>query len=182
MRQLPVVAVLTVSSLVWPTEGRSVERILRKEMTVRAPLEAVWEAWTSEEGLAAVSPRSVVELRPGGRYEWFLDGEPDPRGVRGSAGSHFVAVLPRELIAFRWTFPPSLPRLRESGATGQVIVRFSAVGTDATLLVLTHSDWPPGSDGEAAYAYFAEAWPWVLDRFAASLQAKPQPAPPTGQP
>ena len=180
MRQIQFVALAAVAALALPTQAE--ERILRKEVVVRAPLEAVWEAFTTEEGLTFVSARSNVELRPGGKYEWFLDGEPDPRGVRGSQGSHLVAVLPREMIAFRWTYPPSLPRLRETGATAQVVVRFSPAGPDATQVVLTHSDWASGSDGEAAYAYFDKAWEAVLNRLAQSLEGAPEPPPAAAAP
>ena len=48
------------------------ERILRKEILIQAPLDAVWRAWTTEEGLSSVSQKSNVELKLGGPFELFL--------------------------------------------------------------------------------------------------------------
>lgn len=60
---------------------------MTKEILVQAPLETVWHAWTTEEGLSFVSGKSNVDLEIGGRYEWFLDLEPDEQARRGSEGS-----------------------------------------------------------------------------------------------
>lgn len=70
-----IVAVLAAVSagVAGAADGGGV-RILRKEMVVRAPLPAVWHAWTTPEGLRFISGTSNVELRVGGPYEWFLDG------------------------------------------------------------------------------------------------------------
>ena len=48
-------------------------KVLSKEILVEAPIEEVWHAWTTAEGLRFVSAKSNVDLEIGGRYEWFLD-------------------------------------------------------------------------------------------------------------
>ena len=65
----------------------------------------------------------ALDLEVGGRYEWFLDLEPDEQGRRGSEGSKVLAWSPKKMIAFSWTFPPDVPKLRYAGEMTQVVVR-----------------------------------------------------------
>lgn len=62
------------------------DRAIVAEMTVPASLEAVWQAWTTEDGVCTFfAPRARIELRPGGAYEMFfaLDA---PSGRQGGEG------------------------------------------------------------------------------------------------
>lgn len=145
--------------------------MLRKEVVVAAPLDAVWEAWTTPQGLKFATRESRVELRPGGRYEWFLDGPADERGVRGSEGSRVLAFVPRQMLAFDWTFPPAVPSLRSSGAKTQVVVFFDELGGGRVRVRFVQHGWEEGSDWEAGRAYFDRAWSWVLDQLKSELEA-----------
>jgi len=49
------------------------ERMLVKDVIVNAPLDDVWQAWTTADGLKFISEESNVVLERGGPYEWFLD-------------------------------------------------------------------------------------------------------------
>ncbi len=146
-------------------------RILRKEVVVEASLEEVWDAWTTAEGLEFASAQSNVELRVGGPYEWFLQGEADERGKRGGEGCRILSYLPREMLAFDWTFPPTIPSLRYSGAKTQVVVRFDRVGEERTRVRFAQHGWQEGEDWEAGYAYFDEAWGWVLGQLKRHFEA-----------
>jgi len=146
------------------------ERILRKEIAIRAPLEKVWNAWTTVEGLAPVSKESRIELRVGGPYEWFLDLEPDENGLRGGEGSRVLAFLPGEMLAFDWTFPPSIPSLRVAGEKTQVVVQFDEPISGEVRIRFSQLGWGDGEDWDRGYAYFDEAWAWVLQRMKESLE------------
>ncbi len=145
-------------------------RILRKEITIRAPLEKVWHAWTTVEGLAPVSKESRVELRVGGPYEWFLHLEPDENGLRGGQGSRVLAFLPGEMLAFDWTFPPSIPSLRGAGVKTQVVVQFDEPENGEVRIRFSQLGWGDGEDWDCGYAYFDEAWAWVLQQMKESLE------------
>jgi uncharacterized protein YndB with AHSA1/START domain len=146
------------------------DRVLRKEIAIRAPIEKVWHAWTTAEGLRFVSSKSRVELRLGGPYEWFLDGDPDDRGKRGGAGARVLSFLPNEMLAFTWTFPPSIPSLRHSGASTQVVVLFSEDADGKTRIRFAQHGWQNGQDWDAGYAYFDKAWSYVLDKLRETLE------------
>ena len=137
-------------------------RLLSKEIVVRASIDAVWNAWTTADGLSFVSEKSKVELRLGGPYEWFLDLPPDQNGLRGSEGSRILAFLPNEMLAFTWTFPPDVPKLRNARETTQVVVRFTDRGDNTVLVRLDAHGWKDSEPWQRGYDYFDDAWDHVL--------------------
>lgn len=153
-------------------------KTLRKQITIQAPIASVWRAWTTEEGLAPVAGTCRVELRIGGPYEWFLMGEPDAFGLRGGEGSQVLAFLPHEVLAFDWTFPPSIPSLRGARAKTQVVVQFEELEPDpesgrespAVRIHFAQHGWQEGEDWDQGYAYFDRAWTWVLETMKKSLE------------
>ena len=154
-------------------QGREPQRILEKEVVVDAAVEDVWNAWSTEEGLRFISNRSRVELRVGGPYEWFLDGPVESDGRRGAEGSRVLAFLPQEMIAFEWTFPPSLPALRKAGATTQVVVLLDELEPRRTRVRLNVLGWQEGADWDEGYEYFDAAWSYVLTALKEKLGAAP---------
>ena len=71
-------------------KGRAIEF----EMELDAPIEEVWAAWTTEEGiLSFFSPHCNVELKPGGPYEIFFDSD-SPAGQRG--GEEMIVLAYQE--------------------------------------------------------------------------------------
>lgn len=147
------------------------ERIMTKTIDVEAPIEAVWNAWTTESGLSFVSGRSNVELVIGGPYEWFLDLEPDKNGLRGGEGSQILAWVPNRMLAFSWTFPPDVPELRDAGETTQVVVFFDDLGADRVRVRLYKHGWQDGESWQRGWDYFDRAWSIVLDRLKSELEA-----------
>ena len=147
-------------------------RMLRKEVEVKAPLADVWNAWTTVEGLRFVSPESRVELRVGGPYEWFLHLEADADGKRGGEGATVLSFVPGEMLSFTWTFPPSVPTLRSSDATTQVVVRFNETERGSTRVRFVQLGWEEGEDWDAGYEYFDKAWDYVLAKLRESLESQ----------
>ena len=175
---------LTLLLLTLPvTATATPTKTLRKQITIQAPIESVWRAWTTEEGLAPYAGTCRIELRIGGAYEWFLMGEPDEFGLRGAEGSRVLAFLPHEMLAFDWTFPPSIPTLRGAGAKTQVVVLFEQLEPDpesdpdaspnspAVRIHFAQHGWQDGEDWDEGYAYFDQAWSWVLDTMKKTLEA-----------
>jgi len=151
-----------------PEEGDG-RRELRKEITIAAPVERVWAVWTDPEAMTFVSVESNIELRVGGPYEWFLDLPPDEDGRRGGEGCRVLAFLPYRVLAFDWSFPPSIPSLRRSQAKTQVVVRFEEAGA-GTRLRFSQIGWQEGEEWDAGYAYFDDAWDYVLQAMAQHLE------------
>ena len=148
------------------------ERVLRKEIVVCAPLDDVWHAWTTPAGAKFASSESNIRLEIGGPFEWFLAGEADEEGVRGSEGSRVLAFLPAEMLAFDWTFPQDIPNLRLGRAKTQGVIFFDDLGEHGVRVRLAQHGWQEGQDWDAGWDYFDRAWDAVLDLLKQSLEVE----------
>ena len=121
-------------------------RVLRIERTFDAPVERVFDAWTSEEvlrrwlhGMAGwETPTAEVDLRVGGTIRIVMR---DPSGgtEAGATGEYRVVDPPRRLVfTWVWDDQPDQPQLIElelSERDGRTTVSMtnSAIPTDGRL-------------------------------------------------
>lgn len=139
--------------------AQAAEPAIDLSVSVKAPVGAVWQAWTTSAGITSFfAPEAEVDARPDGAFHIFIDPYGQP-GMKGADTMRVLAVEPEKLLSFTWNAPPSLPQARAQRTV--VILRFAPEG-DATRLSLSHVGW--GTDGEwpKARAYFEKAWPNVL--------------------
>ena len=136
------------------------ERALHKEVVVKAPLPAVWDAWTTTEGIKTFfAPDAHVEARPDGPFEIYINPYAEP-GMKGADGMRFLAVQPMTMLSYTWNAPPSLPEARKQRTV--VILRFSSDSQTQTRVTMTHVGWGDGGEWDKAYLYFDKAWDRVL--------------------
>ena len=149
-------------------QGQNRERVIREEIMVEAPIDEVWWAWTTAEGIRSFfAPACKVEPRVNGAYEIFFDLEAEP-GLRGGEGMRFLALQPPHLLSFTWNAPPSLPTVR--GQMTHVVVRLAEAGSGQTHVTLSHDGWGDGGEWDEAFTYFSRAWGQVvLPRLAAPV-------------
>jgi uncharacterized protein YndB with AHSA1/START domain len=127
---------------------------------IPAEIQAVWQAWTTEEGARSFfAPQCRIDLRPGGAYEMYFDLEA-PAGLRGGEGCVVLAADEPNLLSFTWNAPPELPRIREQHT--HVSVYFTALEGKRTCVTLIHDGWGWGKDWERAREYFIRAWGQVV--------------------
>src|SRR5262252_4727510 len=152
-------------ALVAATSACAEERALHKEAVVKAPIEEVWKAWTTTEGIKTFfAPDAHVEARPDGPFEIYMNPYAEP-GMKGADGMRFLALQPPKMLSYTWNAPPSLPEARAQRTV--VILRFTPV-EGGTRVTLTHVGWGDGGEWDKAYAYFDKAW----DRVLSSLQKR----------
>jgi uncharacterized protein YndB with AHSA1/START domain len=134
--------------------------VIREEVVVDAPVDQVWQAWTTEAGVRSFfAPACEVELRVDGSYEILFN--PDaPVGERGAEGMRILAFQPEKMLAFTWNAPPHLPQVR--GQLTHVLIRFEPLTEGRTRVTLTHSGWGEGGQWDQAFAYFERAWGGVV--------------------
>lgn len=135
-------------------------RKLRKGAHIDAPVDAVWQAWTTSEGCERFfGRRARVDLRLHGPYEqlFLLD---RPEGQQGSEGCRILSFLPGEMLSFEWNAPPQFDELRQEKTF--VIVQLEP-DDDGTHVTLTHLGWGEGGRWDELYDYSDAAWGRVLD-------------------
>ena len=135
-------------------------RAIVAEVVIAVDLEAVWRAWTTEEGLTSfLAPKVNIELRPMGRFEPLFDLDREP-GKQGAEGMFILAVAPMMMLSFTWNAPPHLKEAR--GQMTHVCVHFLRQGEGTTKVRLVHDGWGEGGEWDEAYDYFDRAWKQVV--------------------
>jgi uncharacterized protein YndB with AHSA1/START domain len=147
-----------------PMVPESKARVLRKEVTVTASIDEVWQAWTTESGVVTFfAPEAKIDPCVGGPYEMYFAADAPP-GSRGSEGCIIQELRPEERLVFSWNFPPTIPELRNAGARTRVTLTLQAAGKKMTALTLTQTGWQSGTAWDRGYEYFDRAWTVVLGR------------------
>jgi uncharacterized protein YndB with AHSA1/START domain len=143
------------------------DRVLYKEIEVEAPLDDVWTAWTTTEGVNSFfSPNANIELRPGGKYEIYFNMDA-PEGRRGSENCRILSYLDKQMLSFEWNAPPQFDSLRYIYT--RVVIFFDQIPDGKVRLRFTHTGWGEGEKWGEVYNYFDRAWASVLENFAKSM-------------
>jgi uncharacterized protein YndB with AHSA1/START domain len=141
------------------------DKTLRLERTFRAPAEAVFEAWTSEEVLRRwwqaergwETTAAEVDLRVGGAVRVVMY---DPeRGVEHGGGGRYTEIEPPTRLAFTWIW---------DGDTRRTLIEVDFEEADgATTVRFTHS----GLWDEAAVRSHEGGWSNIFDSLQRTLAA-----------
>ncbi len=144
------------------------DKILKKEIEIKAPVSEVWNAWTTEEGLKSFfSPNVHIEMRIGGPYEIYFAAD-QPYGIRGSEGCKILSYLPEKLLSFEWNAPPKFGELRYKHT--QVVIHFEETDSGGTRLNFAQYGWGKGEKWDEIYDYFDRAWDYVLGNLKKSIE------------
>lgn len=123
------------------------EKALRFEVAVSASVDAVWTAFTTEEGLATWLWRDVrVDLRRGG--DWLVL---YPGGKTG--GGTILSFAPTRQITIAALAPERFPEVRAQRTTA--VFEFEAVTPATTKVTLVQTGWKQGREWDEAYEYLS---------------------------
>ena len=140
--------------------AHAAERAIDREIVVAAGVDAVWQAWTTTEGIKSFfAPDAHVDLRVDGPFEIYINPYAAP-GQKGADGMRIIGFQKNRMLSFTWNAPPSLPEARLQRTI--VVVRLEPVGDKQTIVTLHHVGWGDGGEWDKAYEYFSRAWPNVL--------------------
>lgn len=143
------------------------ERLITRMVEVDAPPEVVFDAWTRTEGITTFfAPKAKIDAVEGGAFELYFDPS-QPEGLRGSEGCTFRTIERPDRLVTTWSFPPSIPELRDKGALTRLTITLMDVSPDPdtprTLVTVVHDQWRQGEAWDRGLAYFERAWPRVLE-------------------
>ena len=131
------------------------------EMNLSAPVEEVYKAWATNEGIKTFfAPGCDVEMKLFGKYHIYFFPE-NPTGSRGAEDEMLIAHEENKMLSFTWGFPPSLMTLRENQKT-IVLIRFEETEPGKTKLTFIQSGWGEGEEWQKGYEYFTDAWGKVV--------------------
>jgi len=120
------------------------DKVLVLEVTVPAPLNAVWEAFTTSAGLSTwLTPGAVVDLKEGGEWTAHF-----PGGSTG--GGTILSFVPQKELVLSATAPDKFPTVRATRTKARF--QFEAKG-DSTVVRLTQTGWKDGEEWVKAYEY-----------------------------
>ena len=152
--------------------AHAAERAIEKEIVVAAPIEAVWQTWTSKAGIESFfAPEAEVDPRVGGAFHIHMDPLAPP-GSKGADDMRFMALQRPTMLSFDWNAPPSLPEARAQRTF--VVVRLADVDGKSTRVTLHHTGWGTGGEWDKTYAYFDRAWGYVLGNLKKRYDVGPQ--------
>jgi uncharacterized protein YndB with AHSA1/START domain len=114
------------------------------EVEVPASLPEVWKAFSTSEGLTTwLTPKAVVDLRPGGEWTAHF-----PGGSTG--GGTIVSFVPQKELVIAAMAPDQFPHVRAERT--RAVFQFEAKAT-STIIRLTQTGWKSGTEWTGAYEY-----------------------------
>ena len=165
-------SVILSACLLFSLGVHAAERAIEKEIVVAAPIEAVWQTWTSKAGIESFfAPEAEIEPRVGGAFHIHMDPLAPP-GSKGADDMRFMALQRPTMLSFDWNAPPSLPEARAQRTF--VVVRLADVDGKSTRVSLHHTGWGVGGEWDRTYAYFDRAWGYVLGNLKKRYDVGPQ--------
>lgn len=157
---------LVGSPIAWAEDAPT--ETLRWEVVVDAPVELVWDAWTTKEGIESwLVPHAEVDLRVGGaiRTNYNRDGK---IGDDGTIVTHIMALEPRRALITRFTAPPTAPQAKIAENTWGVM-QLESITPSRTRVVLTSYGWKRGGEWDTARAFFEKGNAWTLEQLRLKL-------------
>ncbi len=143
---------------------------LKAEVVVSAPLNDVWSAWTSSEGVKSwFSPEANVDPRPGGPFELFFD--PANHDHESTKGCVFTEIEHGSSLSFTWKGPGQFAQLmNDPSRLTKVLVTFHDV-SGLTRVIINHIGWGDGEEWAQAREWHQKAWKDVLASLKSVLES-----------
>jgi uncharacterized protein YndB with AHSA1/START domain len=160
MNRINVASFACTAALVWAGVAHAAERSIDKEVVVAAPIQEVWQSWTTKAGIESFfAPEAEIDAKVGGAFHIHINpfGEP---GMKGADDMRFMALQAPTMLSFDWNAPPSLPEIRKQRTF--VVVRLADLDGSSTRVSLHHTGWGDGGEWDKTFAYFDRAWGNVL--------------------
>jgi uncharacterized protein YndB with AHSA1/START domain len=139
------------------TKVKEPRKELRFTVVIPAPVDQVWQAFTTSEGLMTwLWKDCVVDLREQG--DWLVH---YPGGKTG--GGTILSFKPGREIVMSAMAPEAFPTVRKERTTAAF--SFEAVDGKSTRVSLVQSGWKQGEEWDKAYDYLADGNAMLLAQF-----------------
>jgi uncharacterized protein YndB with AHSA1/START domain len=141
------------------------ERVMELSVVVNAPVEDVWNAFTTGEGFSQwAAPFARIDLRVGGHYETSYKASAK-LGAPDNIRNEIVALVPLRLVVIRNVqAPPNVPFDAPSFQKTQTAIHFQAIDAKATRVTLQNAGYLDGPGYDSTYRHFLAGNAWTLDK------------------
>ena len=143
---------------------------VRVEVTMAAPRNLVWWAWTKPDRITVwFAPEARLDARPGGPFELFFD--PSDHDHQCTKGCIFTLVEPYQRFGFTWKGPDQFATLMNNpnSLTSVLVTLYDE--DRGTRVVVEHSGWGEGEEWAQARAWHQTAWEQVLGSLKSALES-----------
>ncbi|MCG7344853.1 SRPBCC domain-containing protein [Sporosarcina sp. ACRSL] len=146
------------------------DKAISKEVTIHAPLNLVWHAWTISERVSEwFAPETVVELREGGAYElYFIPGNHTNMNTKGCK---ITKLINDKELSFTWKGPDPFEALMNKEDELTIVnVSFKSINDHSTKVVVEHIGFKDHEDWTEAINWHQMAWSGVLQSLKSALE------------
>ncbi|MBW8347966.1 SRPBCC domain-containing protein [Bacillus sp. IITD106] len=146
------------------------DKAIINEVTMNAPLQLVWYAWTISERVSEwFAPEAVVEAIEGGAYElYFIPGNKTGMNTKGCK---IIKLVDEKELRFTWKGPDQFESIMNSESELTTVnVSFEPVDTKSTKVIVEHTGFKGNDSWKEAYEWHQMAWAGVLSSLKSALE------------
>lgn len=140
-------------------------RVLRQEIVVNAPLEEVWNAFTTTAGWESWAvPFAHIDLRVGGLIETSYDANAK-RGDPGNIHNRILSFLPHRMLSIQATQAPPGFAYADLLPSLHAVIEFESVDAARTRVAISGVGYTAGDEGyDALLGFFRQGNAWTFER------------------
>lgn len=146
------------------TEGDVAGDVLRHEAIVDAPVEDVWKAFTTKEGIESwMVPKADIDLRVGGKMRTHYD----PKGQLGDENSIENTILsyePLRMLSIKATKAPANFPHKEAIKGMWSVIRFEPMEDGRTRVICTGLGYGDDPASQELRGHFEKGNAWTLKK------------------
>lgn len=143
---------------------------VKKEITIRAPVDLVWHAWTISDRVSQwFAPETVIEAKKGGAYElYFIPGNRDGMNTKGCK---VISIEPEKELVFEWKGPDQFASIMNIQDELTIVsVQFSKLNEATTKVTVLHDGFKALDGWTEAMNWHEMAWSGVLKSLKNALE------------
>lgn len=162
-----------IAKLATATPDESADRILRQDLTVEAPLDRVWDRFTTKPGIESwMAKHAEIDLRRGGLLRANYNDDPKPDD--GTWIVHeFLNVDPQRMLSTHLLRCPDGFPYPNAIKNMWSVMRFEPVSESSTRISLIGLGYGDDPESREMYAFFEKGNAFLLDKLRSLFSPPP---------
>ncbi|KQL36111.1 SRPBCC domain-containing protein [Psychrobacillus sp. FJAT-21963] len=146
------------------------EKAVTNEVTINAPLNLVWYAWTISERVSEwFASETVVIAKEGGAYELYF--VPGNKTGMNTKGCKIIKLVDEKELVFTWKGPDQFKDIMNNENELTIVnVSFESVNENSTKVCIHHTGFKDDESWTDAFQWHQMAWSGVLSSLKSVLE------------